>query len=153
MLCPASTGKTKRGGHYYWIYTQSLIFWLFPFSFVQLVYCPINTDLSLGLLLHLPGDHGGKQGCSGPLAAPCDQCLPWKVCNSALSFAWSLVFMAILPVGREMSRWGQKQHLWLARLGWLRVQNFHFKGFADWCSSVHSSLCLSTSKKLSLMQL
>lgn len=87
-----------------------------------------------------------EQGHLGPSAASCSPCL--QVCTERSesmhrTLQWSWVLMATLPVGRQMSRWGQEQHLWV---GWHRVHNFHFKEFRASLLRVHCSLGLSTSQ-------
>lgn len=87
-----------------------------------------------------------EQGCLGPSAASCTPCL--QVCperSESLhhTLQWSWVLMATIPVGRQMSRWGQDQHLWV---GWHYVHNFHFKEFRASLLRVHCSLGLSTSQ-------
>lgn len=87
-----------------------------------------------------------EQGCLEPSAASCTPCLqvcPERSASLHCTSQWSWVLMAILPVGRQMSRWGQEQHLWV---GWHCVYNFHFKEFRASLLRVHCSLGLSTSQ-------
>lgn len=121
----------------------------FSFTNLSSYFSVLQTRSCLfALLFYLQWIILNEQACPRPSAVSFDLCL--QVCPKRSdflhwTFQWSLVFMAMLPMGREMSRWGQKQHLWLARIGWHCVHNFHFKEFRDSLGIVHCSLGLSTS--------
>lgn len=143
-----------KKSHHCWDIIQILICLFSPF-YSSFSHPAILLSLRLRLSFqhpspfYLSGDHyKWVEDASDP---HCDQRQPWKFWMPAPHFTWSWVLMAILPVGRKMSRWGQKQHLWLAAMGRLCVHHLHFKEFAGWWEFLQ--LVFVNESKLCLVQL